>query len=328
MAKRAATGSGSGISPRGDLEDIQSHLEEFIKKEFDQRDEKQRIATKAANDTLSTNITGMVVQHVGALGKRVDKVEKAQKDTETRLLHLEHENNERFLRIEADNKRLAAQLQVAQSTEVTQKQINQSDFARMEDPTILRLWCRSPTNAELVRPVVVQWLTAAGFNENQWKLSGSGQKYKVQFLGTCGLAGTNAKHANLSLQNDDDSWQKLMVPIPNAALSQLYVGPDKSDQRILLEKMGKRMVHAIKSMGKTGDLPVSATRPDDGESIIFIDGVVIAKLVAPSRAEAKAAYDNDAMATHGIARELLMEAFDSLAPPSLSSKVGAANLSF
>ncbi len=319
------------LSESGSTTSLMAEIEDLFNEKLEARENMQKQALEQSNKELLRSLTGATHAIVGKMAKRVDKVEHCQQQIRGDLEEHRKDTETRFKKLESELSDARSALRLAQKVEVTDKDIRDSDFAREEDPTVLKLGTAVIVKRVDLLPVVQKWLTDADLSEEQWALKGptEGTKFHIQFLGTAGLAAVAARDANFHLRGPEGVWQHFDVPAKDdSAKTRLFIGPDKSDQRITLERFAKRVIAAIKSTGKTAGKPVTATRPEKGEVFVSVSQVLVARVVAPTRQDAKVAYDDEALATFALAREIVQEAFESTAPPSLATKVAGATFSF
>ncbi len=139
-----------------------------------------------SNKKLFADVSDVVTTSVGRLDRKIDAVATDTNNLRDELKAFKVETAQQIGTLRAAHDETRAALRLAQAAEVTQKDIQESDFARVEDPTILKINAAHPTTLEFLRPVVAEWLHEAGFSESVWQLKGParGIKFKIQFSGT------------------------------------------------------------------------------------------------------------------------------------------------
>ncbi len=336
---KRAFGSGSATQVDGQeptYEEIIERFEDTLTSRIEDHGEKLLKTFSEANAKLKTEMAKTTITTVRAAceaqSKKIDKIEQDLAATNSRV-----DTHEREIQILKDGLSEAQKaLRLASSTKVTEKELDAEQFVRPADLTILKVNTPSPCPKGLVFESVQEWLQAKQFADDKWTFQGpsEGMRWTIQFVGTEGLAATLSKSANQSLfDKSTGKWTDMYTKTwekegEKQAAVRIYIGPDKSDQNILLERLGKRMVAAVRTCIPNISKPVRATRPDEGAVYVTINGLPVLTIVAPARDGVRVAYDDGALEESGLDRAGLSEAFESKAPPTLKAKIEAAKFSF
>ena len=121
------------------------------------------------------------------------------------------------------------------------------NFTRTPNKSILVVNSKEMVAIDEVTSVIKNWLAAAGFSDEQWRVKGNspGRRFHIQFQGSEAMAARHACHALRQLKQPDGSWKRFECPMVAGGCSPLFLGMDKSPQQIRREVQTKKLAEII-----------------------------------------------------------------------------------
>lgn len=176
--------------------------------------------------------------------------------------------------------RLQRALAVAESAAAdATRAINEDEFDRNPDPTILRCNLSESVSRDAVRAALAPLMEDASIAQDQWEIpgppAGIARNFVVSFKGTAGLAARRARKVLDMRRLASGEWRpnpQVTTPLNRAV--DVYISPDKSPKQLRTEQGGRKLFKAFKAVhaGKTSHL-------DKKTGMVSIDWHPCAKVI-------------------------------------------------
>ena len=254
--KRAATDSAALEEPHGGTEDVAGMLEAF-KKEVVTKSELAEMldafmgshggllamnakvdgaveslkeiqgASKEAHAALRAETAKLITKVDSRNQKRFNSIEVSVSELQERVAHLEKEQKKSFEKVAS----LATQMARMETLKPQQMAIDEDDFNRATNPTIVRLRTAEATTKTMALESVKDILDAMGVpsGEPPADLAGPelGRNFTLRFRGAEGLAAQRVRKFMAS-QRTGEGWRQMEAPVPGGGKAKVYLDFDKN----------------------------------------------------------------------------------------------------
>jgi len=232
---------------------------------------------------------------IADLRARADATEEAQK------------------KMKDDIERIRAALAVAESAaaDVTAA-IQNDEFDRDPDPTIIRLNAAESVAHESVKTAVSEWIALADIVDDQWELQGDprgiSRNFVIKLRGAPGLAARRVKKCLGLRRNADGSWRPNMkVTSPLGREIEVYVSPDKSPKQLRTEQGGRRLLKAFRAVH-----PNKATHLDKRSGMVSVEWKPCARVTPNAEPNSYVVMWNHSVVTQTqVQKAQIMDVFNS-----------------
>ena len=153
-------------------------------------------------------------------------------------------NEQKKMREDLD--KIKAQLLIAENASGIRDAIDNDNFDREIDPTIIKINSRKPVGHEFLKKAASDWLdpSFADLYKVQGETAELIKSITVQFKGIPVVAAKHVDRALRSLRRDDGSWTQLTAKDEAGESVNIYAGPDKSSKQVRTEIDSKKL-HTI-----------------------------------------------------------------------------------
>ena len=204
----------------------------------------------ATQTTLDTKIT----ERITNLMREFDSAtQRRMSDIEGRVIEVSGRMDDQVKAMQdmkKDIEKLKKGLVEAEVQQPTRASLNEENYDREPDVTILRVGAAELISKEAAVRAVKPWLDEADSDATQYEIIGPtlGRNFTVKFAGTGGLAAKRARRAFAMLRGVDGTWREMVAKSPLNKDIKIYVSEDKSMKTIKTETSAKRLMRAFKAV--------------------------------------------------------------------------------
>jgi uncharacterized protein YdcH (DUF465 family) len=286
---------------RGELMDMLGDLNSKIQADRDSLSSSTSEALTKMSMQFETTSKNAQAQFVGLITKLDAKQSKRFSDIETNSAALD----ERISRLEQASRTSSstiATLQVAvaaaETCEPIAHVVDQADFQRAADPTIIRCRCAEPTTLAMVTAAMEPILVAAAVLDNI-KITGPllGKFFTIKNSAGSDALGAQRIRKILQVQKDSDAFRDLNVHLPGGTTVKMYLDFDKNRHQIRTEVLTKKLAKIIAEQDSTLEL---RKRLRDG--LVCVGWEPLARVKVVSQNEHKIEWNAECLSKTAVSR--------------------------